>query len=282
MNIRSWLEKQNTLFWVIIGIVGLAGSAALDFLTGYEWVWSLLYLAPIALITWYAGRDAGLAASIVGGLVAYLLDLQSGPSSTAPAVFVWNGVIRLGFFLAASLLVVNWKKAHLHAKSLIRIDSLTGAANARYFSELVGMEVERTRRTQRPFTIACMGLTDFKALSGSLSMSAGDDALRAVAARARSTLRKVDVVARLAGDQFAFLLPETAQLGSQTAMTRLQTGLLDEMRKNNWSVNLSMGVITCLKAGQSGEELIRSACQVMDAARQGGNNAIEYADDGGE
>jgi diguanylate cyclase (GGDEF)-like protein len=279
MKIQNWLEKQSILFWIITGIVAFAVTAALDYLTGYEWVWSLLYLLPIALLTWYVGKEVGIAASIPSALAAYLLDLQSGPDSVLPAVYIWNGIVRLGFFIAGAFLVVNWKKAHLRAEALVRIDKLTGLANDRYFAELLNMEIERSRRTQRPFSIACMDLADFKSLSDSLSLSAGDEALQAIATRARSTLRKVDVVARLGGDQFAVLMPETHQAASQVAMTRLQAGLLEEMRQHNWSVTLSIGVLTCLKAVQTSDELIRRAKEVIALGRQSGVNSIQYADD---
>jgi len=281
MKIQTWIEKRSKLFWIITGIVVLAIIAAFDFLTGYEWVWSLFYLLPIALLTWYVGRGAGIAVSIVSALAAYLLDMQAAPSSILPAAYAWNGIVRLGFFLAATLLVTNMKKAHLRAEQLIRTDNLTGAINARYFSELVNMEIERSRRTQRPFSVVYVDLDNFKSLNDSLGLSEGDKALRTIARQARSTLRKVDVVARVGGDEFAFLLPETNQAASQAAMTRLQASILDEMHKNNWSVTFSVGVLTCIKAAQSSDELIRRAKELMVSAKQSGQNSIQYSVDSG-
>jgi diguanylate cyclase (GGDEF)-like protein len=281
MRIHNWIEKRSIRFWIITGIVVLAVIAAFDFLTGYEWVWSLFYLLPIALLTWYVGRRAGIAASIVSALAAYLLDMQAAPSSILPAAYTWNGIVRLGFFLGAILLVLNLKKAHLRAEQLIRIDNLTGAVNARYFSELVNMEIERTQRTQRPFSIVYVDLDNFKSLNDNLGLSEGDEALRTIARLAKSALRKVDVVARVGGDEFAFLLPETNQAGSQSAMARLQASILDEMHKNNWSVTLSVGVLTCLKAAQTSDELIRRANELMVSAKQSGQNSIQYSVDAG-
>jgi diguanylate cyclase (GGDEF)-like protein len=281
MRIHNWIEKRSIRFWIITGIVVLAVIAAFDFLTGYEWVWSLFYLLPIALLTWYVGRGAGIAASIVSALAAYLLDMQAAPSSILPAAYTWNGIVRLGFFLGAILLVLNLKKAHLRAEQLIRIDNLTGAVNARYFSELVNMEIERTQRTQRPFSIVYVDLDNFKSLNDNLGLSEGDEALRTIARLAKSALRKVDVVARVGGDEFAFLLPETNQAGSQSAMARLQASILDEMHKNNWSVTFSVGVLTCLKAAQTSDELIRRANELMVSAKQSGQNSIQYSVDAG-
>jgi diguanylate cyclase (GGDEF)-like protein len=273
------METRNTTFWIIAGIVVFAVIAAFDFLTGYEWVWSLFYLLPIALFTWYVGVEAGIAASIVSALAAYLLDLQAGPDSILPAVFIWNGIVRLGFFIGSTYLVVNWKKAHLRAEALVRTDKLTGAVNARYFSELVNTEIERSRRNQRAFSIVSLDLDNFKAVNDSLGLSAGDEALRAIAGRARSTLRKVDVVARVGGDEFAILLPETDLPQSQTAMTRLQAGLMDEMSKHNWSVTFSMGVLTCVKPSRTSDELILRANEIMHLAKQSGQNSIQYSVD---
>jgi len=141
------------------------------------------------------------------------------------------------------------------------------------------MEIERSRRTQRPFSIVCVDLDNFKSLNDSLGLSAGDEALRVIASKARSTLRKVEVVARLGSDEFAFLLPETNQAQSQAAMTRLQASLMDEMHKNNWAVTFSMGVLTCVNTAQSSDELIRRANEMMVLAKQSGKNTIQYSVD---
>jgi diguanylate cyclase (GGDEF)-like protein len=278
-KLQAWLDMQGYIFWVIAGSVSLGLAALLDLLTGYRWALSLFYLLPIAWLTWRFSWTETLAVAAGSGLVAFLLDLLARPGSAPPAACVRDGLIRLGLFIAWAVLVMKWKLAHLRAETNNRFDAPTGLFNASYFTELVDMEVERNRRTPRPFSIVYMGLANFVGLTGSLSRGDDEEALRLITAQARGTLRKVDLLARIGGGKFAFLLPETNQRGAQVAMLRVQAALLDEIHKHNWSVVVSMGVVTCLKPAQSGLDLIQRASELMLQARKSGENMIQYSTD---
>jgi diguanylate cyclase (GGDEF)-like protein len=276
MKITAWLEKRKALFWVVTGYAFIAVTGVIDYLTGYEIALSLFYLFPISLLTWFTGRRLGIAASIASALIGLLADIETGHSSASPAIYIWNSLIRLSFFLIVTTLLSALRKAYEHGKELARIDSLTGAVNARYFSELVHMEIERSLRNKQPFTIVCVDLDNFKSLNDSLGLSKGDEVLCTIVKQAKSQLRKMDVVARVGGDEFVFLLPETNQAAAQAAIPRVQNGLLDEMRKNNWPVTFSIGVLTCIKTTQTCDELIQRANELMYWVKKNGKNSIHY------
>ena len=74
----------------------------------------------------------------------------------------------LGFFIIVTCLLSALRKAHQREKELARTDSLTGAVNTRYFSELVHMEIQRSLRNRQPFTVVCIDLDNFKSLNDTL------------------------------------------------------------------------------------------------------------------
>jgi diguanylate cyclase (GGDEF)-like protein len=278
-NILDHLEKRSNLFWAIAGIIFIVGIGAIDYLTGYEIAFSLFYLFPVCLLTWFGGRGLGFAASIASAMVWLLADVQSGHSYASPLILYWNSIIRLSFFIIVTLLLSALKTAHEHEKELARADNLTGAVNGRYFSELLLMEIERSQRHKRPFTLALIDLDNFKSVNDRFGHSVGDQVLCTIVKLARSGLRKVDIVARLGGDEFAFLLPETDQAASQVAITRVQSSLQDEMLRNNWPVTFSIGVMTCVRvnAPQTSDELMKRVDDMMYSVKNTGKNSIRYS-----
>jgi len=276
-NITTWLEKRKPIFWMVSGVICIALIGGLDYLTGYEIAFSLFYLIPVVLVTWYAGKRAGIAASVASALVWLLADLLAGHAYAHPVISIWNGLIRLSFFIIVASLLSDLRKAHQVEKELAGTDTLTGAVNTRSFSELVHMEIKRSQRNRQPFTIVSIDLENFKLVNDRFGHSMGDKVLCAIVKQAKSQLRKADVVARIGGDEFAFLLPETNQAAAKVAIHRVQNSLQDEMSKNNWPVTFSMGVLTCVKTTQTSDELIMRANELMYWAKRNGQNSIQYS-----
>jgi diguanylate cyclase (GGDEF)-like protein len=94
-------------------------------------------------------------------------------------------------------------------------DPLTGLLNRRRFFELAADEVARARRHGRPCSVFMIDLDHFKRINDTYGHSAGDAMLRAVARRLLETVREIDFVARMGGEELAVLLPET---GAPTAL----------------------------------------------------------------
>jgi GGDEF domain-containing protein len=88
-------------------------------------------------------------------------------------------------------------------------DPLTGLANHRAFHDRLRTEVERAQRYGRPLSLACLDVDGFKDVNDQFGHPAGDKVLREVAARLTTVARTADLVARIGGDEFAILLPET-------------------------------------------------------------------------
>jgi diguanylate cyclase (GGDEF)-like protein len=277
MDMIAFLRKRSQFFWVIMGIILIVVVGIVDYLSGYEIAFSLFYLIPVSLVAWFTQRWLGIAASIFSAMAWLVADILSGHSYSYSGIYYWNSAIRLGIFVIVALLLSELKKALEHERDLARADSLTGAVNGRSFSELVQMEVARSQRYEHAFTVAYIDLDNFKAVNDQFGHSVGDKVLTTVVKCAKERLRKVDVVARLGGDEFAFLLPETGPEAAQVVISQVQKNLLSEMRKNNWPVTFSIGVLTCIKAPSTTDELIRLADELMYSVKNNGKDAICYS-----
>ena len=276
MNIFAFLNKRGPFFWMITGLIGVVCVGYADFLTGWELSFSIFYLIPIVLVTWFAGRNLGLVMSIASTIVWFTADNLSGQPYSQPIFPFWNAGVRLGFFILVSFLLPALKERE-HEKEIARRDYLTGAANRRQFFEVAQAELERFQRYQHPFTIVYLDIDDFKTVNDQQGHQIGDQLLCSVVNRATLALRKTDFLARLGGDEFVALLPETDAEAAHIAVSKLQHALLEEMHSNNWPATYSIGVITCLDAHLTTDELINKADALMYSVKKNGKNAIAYA-----
>ncbi len=275
MNSFALLNKRRPIFWAIVGLIGVFCVGIGDFLTGWQLSFSIFYLIPIVLVTWFAGRNFGLVMSIASTIVWFTADNLSGQPYSQPIFPFWNAGVRLGFFILVSFLLPALKERE-HEKEIARRDDLTGAANRRQFFEVAQAELERFQRYQHPFTIVYFDIDDFKTANDQWGHQIGDQLLCSVVNRAKLVLRKTDFLARLGGDEFVALLPETDAEAAHIAVSKLRHALLEEMHSNNWPVTFSMGAMTCLEAHLTTDELINKADALMYSVKKTSKNAIAY------
>jgi diguanylate cyclase (GGDEF)-like protein len=158
-----------------------------------------------------------------------------------------------------------------------RVDFLTGLNNRRAFAELAGHEVERARRYGRPIALAFIDLDRFKDVNDTLGHAGGDQVLGVVGTVIRSRVRATDLSARVGGDEFAVLLPETDPVAAEAALHNLRSRLLEAMRSNSWPVTFSIGLVVYERAPEAVEDLMREADQLMYGAKRNGGDAISMA-----
>lgn len=120
---------------------------------------------------------------------------------------------------------------HLHEQAdrlvdLAQTDPLTALPNRRYFIELLEREFARARRYYRPLTLLYLDLDEFKELNDRHGHLFGDEILRGASRSLKAVLRSTDLLARIGGDEFAVLLPETNLRGAQNVASKLRRALM--------------------------------------------------------
>ena len=156
----------------------------------------------------------------------------------------------------------------------VSTDQLTQIANRRGL--LLAFEAERARPqgTVGPLSVGLLDIDNFKRLNDELGHSAGDEALKSLAALVSKTLRPGDHVARYGGEEFVVLLPDTPALDGQQILTRLQralTGGLFMHENRQVFVTFSAGV-TVHRVGEPLEQALERADQALYEAKRTGKN----------
>lgn len=269
---------ERAPIWLVAaaGVVIFAAIGVADYLTGAQLSLSVFYLLPIALLAWRAGRGWPSTLSLASAIAWYVANrpgsLEMGFSQ---ATLLWNTATRLGFFLIVSSLVSSLRRVLERERGRANTDPLTGLLNRRLFYQKVALELERTRRYRRPLSMIYLDLDGFKALNDQHGHSAGDRTLQAVSRCLAASVRANDIVARLGGDEFGVALPEADPNAAQAAAAKLQRQIQEGFADAR-PVGLCLGVVTCLQAPDSVENLIELADQLMYAAKRSGGSRMVH------
>ena len=156
-------------------------------------------------------------------------------------------------------------------------DPLTGLLNHRSFHERLSEEAARTQRTQRPLALVLLDLDHFKQVNDSLGHPVGDEVLIEVAERLRGVTRAGEHLARVGGEEFAWLLPEADAAGALAAADRARAAVRGTPFALGGTLTVSAGVCTLDDAGGDPRELYRLADTALYRAKAaGGDRAVTY------
>lgn len=146
-------------------------------------------------------------------------------------------------------------------------DPLTGIANRRSLLSRIDYEIVRHARSRHGFAVVMIDLDGFKALNDRFGHLAGDDLLRDVAQALERTIRAQDTVARIGGDEFCVLAPETAGPGIQRLKTRVEWAVTS-VTAGVETLKGSVGVASFPADGRSAQELLSGADERLLAAKR--------------
>jgi diguanylate cyclase (GGDEF)-like protein len=265
---------KNKPLAMVMALVLISLIGYLDLITGTALDLSIFYLLPIGLVSWYLGQEAGLTLCALAILVWTTVDYVSRAQPLALYLHGWNALVMLGYFLVVTMVFARLRIALEKEARLARVDFLTGIANRYDFNEFLFLEMERARRYHRPLTLAYLDCDDFNKVNEGFGHQQGDLLLREVANILKQNLRKVDQAARLAGDEFIAMLPETTEEEAREIFLRLHIKLLTVMELYQWPVTFSIGCVTFEDIPLSTKEAINEAQRMMRQAKENGKNQL--------
>ncbi len=158
-----------------------------------------------------------------------------------------------------------------------RTDELTGLANRRYFTETLNKELSRCRRYRTPLSLALLDIDHFKHVNDTFGHDAGDMVLCALGKLLVHELRTFDGVARLGGEEFALLFPNTSADNAAIACERVLTAIRAlEVATDEGTIRFtaSFGIAEADIGTPDGRALIRAADQLLYQAKNDGRNRV--------
>jgi diguanylate cyclase (GGDEF)-like protein len=230
---------------------------------------------------WYGSRTLGIAAGVLSVAIWLGAHDHEELATSGMAVLAWNVAVRLLLYVvfATTLAALHRTLKALadaleREHELARTDGLTGIRNATAFREAAEAEVVRVARYERPLTLAYLDADGFKAVNDRYGHSIGDRVLRTIAQTLAANVRAVDVAARMGGDEFAVLFPETGADAALAALRKLRRALAEAMAAERVDVTFCVGVVTALRPVDSVDDLLQHADGLMYEVKRGGKNGI--------
>ena len=246
-----------------------------------------LALLPLVFLATQKYRDSAyllLAALIAMTIMLARIDL--GPFNLET---LQNSRLYLLIYLyTVTLLVIGMelsqrdvhsaKKAEDEWRYRANHDALTKLGNRHLFIPQLTHEIHRAERKSRPFALALLDIDYFKQVNDNHGHAAGDKLLQRFAEIIRSTIREIDLPARMGGDEFAILFPETRLADAEIALHRICERVRDlQLHDNREGVDFSVSVgLAEYMPGQGigSETLLSKVDQRLYQAKRQGRNQI--------
>lgn len=185
---------------------------------------------------------------------------------------------RIAFAANLAAIAIENRYAQEELERRAYTDYLTGLANRRHFLEQAESELARTLRYGRELSILMLDVDRFKKVNDTHGHKVGDIVLQRLSAVCRATLRDVDIVGRIGGEEFAVLLPETGREQAMDAAERLRAAIAAAQVTLSGGLPLhftaSIGVATLSEKDANVDMLLNQADQALYRAKGEGRNRV--------
>jgi diguanylate cyclase (GGDEF)-like protein len=160
---------------------------------------------------------------------------------------------------------------------LVGTDPLTGCLNRRALELRLRREWRSAKRRDASIAVVAVDLDNFKPINDTYGHPAGDAVLRELADVMRHTVRDTDVIARVGGDEFVLVLPDTGWQGAITLAERLRRGVDEQTFAGEQQIPLTISIGIALARGTDdvrASDLLEEADRSLYRAKSGGRNRI--------
>jgi diguanylate cyclase (GGDEF)-like protein len=198
---------------------------------------------------------------------AFSRQLFDGPFFLAELSKVFSYVVMLSGAL------LDQARLFEQVRSMAVSDPLTGLANYRRLISVLEAELDRSRRTQRPFSVVLLDMDGLKTINDQYGHLTGSRALVRIGKVLRNHSRAIDTAARYGGDEFALVLPEAGKDIASRVVLRIRERLSAETESPRLSV--SAGVAAFPEDGDTPEKLLGAADRALYVMKHGGRSSVQ-------
>ncbi|MBP1765665.1 MAG: ydaM1 [Firmicutes bacterium] len=165
------------------------------------------------------------------------------------------------------------KKKNEALQLLAVTDELTGLFNRHYFYQKIAEEAERSERYNEPLSMIILDLDNFKRINDTWGHLVGDEVLKETAAIVGRIIRKPDILARLGGEEFVILMPETGIHGALRVAEKIRETLDQNTHPVVGRYTASFGVAERIKE-ETFDSWLQRADEALYRAKKGGRNRV--------
>ena len=161
-------------------------------------------------------------------------------------------------------------------------DHLTGLSNRRRFERQLSREISRTERYTRPFCLLLIDVDRFKQVNDTYGHTVGDETLRRLAQVLQAGTRGIDTAARVGGEEFAVILPETEMHSGRDVAERLRQAISEMEVPGVGQITASIGIAEFPYSTPNGNDLYDAADTALYEAKNRGRNLVVIAAQNGQ
>lgn len=184
----------------------------------------------------------------------------------------------LGLLLLALFFFLKTVRLTEELARLAVTDPLSGLANRRRFTDALHAEIERTRRSGRPFSLLMLDIDHFKHVNDTYGHNVGDKVIVSLAGTVAAGVREIDTAGRLGGEEFGVILADTGLTGALIAAERLRQAVeaMDIAAEDGapLRVTVSIGAAERGREETGPEELLRRADTALYTSKNNGRNRV--------
>lgn len=177
--------------------------------------------------------------------------------------------------------ITERKQLEFELERQVHIDYLTGASNRGHFMQQGETELSRAVRYGKPLSLLMLDIDYFKQINDSHGHKVGDDVLKKLVETCQKTLREVDIIGRIGGEEFAVLLPETPREQAAEVAERLRAELQESrvLLPQGLPIHftVSIGVASMTSSEENVDMLLNAADKALYAAKAAGRNRVIVA-----
>jgi diguanylate cyclase (GGDEF)-like protein len=246
-------------------VVGIAAATAAVVALAGEAFWVCVPAALLAAATSRGRRGGAIGAGLVVVAAAGAALTRAGNHPLPPALLtVIVPAVSIAILLSVRARLEDERDA-LRASAFT--DPLTGVANRRSLLERIDYEISRHARSRHSFTLLMLDLDGFKALNDRFGHPAGDDLLCDVAGALSRVIRDQDTLARVGGDEFCVLAPETDSAGAERLTSRVESAVARVVAGVD-ALGAGVGAAVFPHDGRTADTLLEAADQRLLEAKR--------------